>query len=293
MRTFVRVVDAGSLSGAAEQAGVAKSAVSRRLRELEDALGVTLLQRTTRSLTLTPAGSDYLSQCIDILNAVDAARDSVQSSGQKLSGKLRIAAPLTFGLLHVSPAVCEFQTLHPDVVFDVDLSDRRTDLIREGIDAAIRIGRQEDSALLGRRFARIGHTVCASPAYLDAHGTPQSPAELNQHRILDYSGRSRLDWHYTDPNGKRGAVRTQSAFRANNGSFVSAAAIAGLGVCLQPDFIVSDALRAGSLVPILDEYRWQELDAWVLYPRTHQLPRRLRNFIDFFVDRFRAGLPWE
>ena len=173
MQMFVKVVEVASISGAADRLGVAKSAVSRRLSELESRLGVQLFRRTTRSLSLTDSGRGFYEDCLRILDEVDEAENAVALAHRELRGTLRVALPLSFGLMHLAPAIQAFQSLHSAVEFDLDFNDRQVDLLREGFDVALRIAQLADSSLIARRLTPIRHMVCASPEYLAAHGVPK------------------------------------------------------------------------------------------------------------------------
>jgi DNA-binding transcriptional LysR family regulator len=292
MQTFVRVVDAGSISAAADQLGVAKSAISRRLSELETRLGVQLLRRTTRRLNLTDSGRGFYDRCLRILADLEEAEAAVSRAHATLRGRLRVAAPLSFGLRHLGPAITEFMRAHPLVEFDLDFNDRQVDLLAEAIDVAIRIARLEDSSLIARRLWSSRLVLCASPAYLQAHGMPAAPEDLAAHRALVYSHAQdpgQLTLHGDD--GREHRVRVPERLRANNGDFLCQAAVAGEGLVLSPSFIVHDALRSGALVRVLPAYAADEVHAYAVYPQTRHLSQRVRAFVDFLAERY-AGVPY-
>lgn len=293
MRAFVRTVEAGSLTAAADQLDLAKSAVSRRLAELERRLGASLLTRTTRRLTLTDAGHVYYERAREILAAAEAAEAAVQASTTRLSGRIRLAAPLSFGIRHLGPAIREFTALHPNIEFDVDLNDRQVDLVAEGFDLAIRIAQLKDSELAARRLASVRRRVLASPGWWAEHGLPASAGELARHRSLEYSNAPQSGWAYTAPDGRQGSVQLSPALRANNGDLLCDLAAAGQGVILQPTFISHQAIERGELVPALTDYDWQSLDAWAVYPATRFLPERVRALVDFLADRFGDAPYWD
>lgn len=293
LANFVRVVDAGGISRAAEQLDIAKSAVSRRLSELEARLGVRLLTRSTRSMTLTDAGQTLYERSLRILSDVSEAVDATSGARTSLSGKLRIAAPLTFGLRHLSDAVIEFSQQHPDISFDLDFNDRRVDLIDEGVDLAIRIGELEDSSMIARRITTIRHSVCASPAYWQRNGAPVVPSDLHAHHGLRYTNRPQNRWTWQAKNGTKGSVVISSVMQANNGDFLLAAASAGAGFVITPTFIVYQAIRDGRLQAVLDDYEWSPLAAYAVYPEKRHLPRRVQVFIDFLADRFGDPPYWD
>jgi DNA-binding transcriptional LysR family regulator len=293
LQTFIQIVDAGSITVAAERLDVAKSAVSRRLSELEARLGVQLLKRTTRRMTLTEPGRSFYNRGLRILEDLDEAELSVSQEHCELAGSLRVAVPLSFGLRHLASAVFDFLELHPDIEFDLDLNDRQVDLLSEGFDLAIRIANLEDSSLIARRIATIQHVVCASPSYLASHGTPQTPHDLEHHRCLVYSHNNAPElWHYQTPNGKQETVRVPVTLRASSGDFLEQAAVAGRGIIMEPDFIVHQTIRRGDLIPLLTDLEWPSLNVYAIYPPTRFLPRRVLEFMNFLSDRFSGEAPW-
>ena len=294
MGTFVCVADTGSISGAAERLDVAKSAVSRRLRDLETHLGVELLHRTTRHLALTPSGEAFYHRARRLLADLDEAEEAVTREHGELTGTLRVAAPLSFGLMHLQPAVAAFMTLHPGVEFDLDLDDRESDLVVEGFDLGIRLARLPDSTLMARKLAPIRNVAVASPDYLARRGTPAQPADLADHDCLVYSNvpESRV-WGYTDDRGRWQSVRGRRRLRVNHGDFLREAAISGAGVAIEPTFIVHRAVADGRLVPILTDVAWPEIGAYAVYPQTRHLSARVRAFIDFLAERFAGDPYWD
>jgi DNA-binding transcriptional LysR family regulator len=294
MQTFVRVVEAGSISGAAEQLDVAKSAVSRRLTALEQRLGVQLVTRTTRRMRLTDTGRAYYERCVRLLDDLEEAERAVRAEHRALSGRLRVSVPLTFGIHHLTPAIVDFASQHPELTVDLEFNDRRVDLVEEGLDLAIRIGRLPDSSLVARRIAPIRHVVCASPAYWDRRGRPVHPDALAGHDALIYTLRADPDsWDYTDPAGRSGVVKVTGRMRANNGEFLRLAGIAGQGVMMQPTFIVWEAIRDGLLEPVLSDHEWFPINAYAVYPQARHLSSRVRAFVDFLVRRFGDRPYWD
>ncbi len=292
MRMFVAVVDAGSISGAAERLEVAKSAVSRRLTDLEARLGAELLHRATRRLGLTDSGRAFFERAQRILADLEEAEQAVSQAHGAIRGRLKVALPLSFGLLHLAGLINEFLGLHPEVEFDLDFNDRQIDLMQEGFDLAIRIARLPDSSLIARKLAPIRHALCASPDYLARHGTPARADDLASHAGLVYSNLANPGlWSYVRPDGQPGSVQVPVKLRANNGDFLCRAAIAGQGVILHPTFYLSDAIRTGELVPLLTDHAWPELNAYALYPPTRHLSRRVRAFVDFLAEKL-AGEPY-
>lgn len=292
MRTFVKVVESGSITAAAERLGVAKSAVSRRLAELEGHLAVQLLRRTTRTLNLTETGQAFYERSVRILADVEEAELAVSEQHGTLRGRLRVAVPLSFGLAHLGPAIDAFLDAHSEVEFDLDLNDRQVDLLTEGFDLAVRIAELRDSTLIARRLAPIRHLVCASPDYLAQHGTPRTAAELADHACLVYANAPTPGvWEYVDPSGRPDQVRVKARILANNGDRLCQAAEAGHGIVLGPSFILYQAIEGGRLIPILRDHQWLNLHAYAVYPSTRHLSQRVRAFVDFLADRF-AGVPY-
>jgi DNA-binding transcriptional LysR family regulator len=294
LQAFVAVVEAGSFTAAAERLDSAKSAISRRVSSLEDRLGVQLLRRTTRKLNLTDTGQSFYEHSARILADIDEAEAAVLQEHGELRGSLRVALPLSFGLRHMSQPIAEFSRQHPRVIFDLDLNDRRIDLVQEGADLAIRIGRLRDSTLIARRLFDARTVVCASPDYLDKHGVPETPDDLRSHDCLVYGNLAEPGkWVYKDAAGISHSVDVNVAMTASSGDFLCEAAVRGLGIVLQPTFIAGERICNGELVPILRDYEWPVTPAYAVYPPTRHLSYRVRAFIDFLAEQF-AGVPhWD
>jgi DNA-binding transcriptional LysR family regulator len=293
IETFVRVVEAGSITKAAHQLKIAKSAVSRRLKELEARLGVQLMTRTTRKLTLTDTGETLYNRFVVVLADWEESESAASDAQCALAGSIRIAAPLSFGVAHLGPAIIDFMREHPLVDFDIDFSDRKVDLIAEGMDLAIRIGDLSDSSLIARKIATMSTAAAASPAYLTRHGTPQTPDDLKTHKDLRYGYRTSASWNYTGPDGVEGKIEMTPRLRATNGEFLRDAAVAGEGVLIEPRFIIYENLRDGSLVEILPDYQWPQITAYAVYPPTRHLSVRVRAFVNFLIDRYKGTPYWE
>ncbi len=294
MNAFVRIVEAGSISAAADRMDVAKSVVSRRLKELEEHLGVELFHRTTRQMNLTDSGRVFYQQSVRILADILEAEHATSQFHGTLKGNLKVAVPHSFGLMHLGPAITEFLQTHPDIEFDLDFDDRQVDLLAEGFDLAIRIASLPDSSLIARRLAPIQAVMCASPAYLERMGTPQTPEELSEHRCLVYNLVSHSDhWLIYDAAGELIKTRIIPCLRASNGEFLRDAAVDGMGIVLLPAFIVYRELERGALTPLLTGYHYGQLAAYAIYPQTRYLSQRVRVFVDFLSQRF-EGMPyWE
>lgn len=294
MGAFIRVVEAGSISGAADRLGVAKSAVSRRLKELEEHLGVELFHRTTRRMNLTETGRAFYHQSVRILDDVLEAEIATSQAHGTLKGSLKIALPSTFGLMHMGPAINEFSKVHPQIEFDLDFNDREVDLIQEGFDLAIRIANLPDSSLIARRLAPIQTIICASPSYLEKMGVPQAPDELVEHQCLVYSLLRDFEyWLLTDSDGREIRTKVRPTLKASTGEFLKDAAVEGQGIILVPTFIAYKEIERGTLVPVLQDYTTPQIDAYAIYPQTRHLSQRVRTFVDFLVKRFEGTPYWD
>ncbi len=293
MAVFIRVVDAGGISRAAEQLGIAKSAVSRRLVELETRLGTRLLNRTTRSSSLTEAGHSFYQRAIKIIDDVTELNALAKDSRCRLDGTINLAAPLSFGLLHLAPAIDDFLSLHPELSININFSDQQLNLIEEGLDLAVRIADLKDSSLIARKLSAIKIQLCASPDYLKKHGTPKTVDQLNHHQLLHYNLANPSNWKLTDQLGKQHLIQVKAKMQANNGDFLKDMAIAGHGIVMLPSFIAWKAIASGELVPILSDYTTPELNAYAVYPQTRYLSQRTRILIDFLVQRFGNKPYWD
>ena len=292
MKTLVAVVDAGSFIGAAEPLGMSKAAVSRHVSDLENRLGVRLLQRTTRRLSLTDEGQAFYARSKDALALVDEAETEIRSRSSEASGVVRVNAPQTFGVLHLAPLWGGFMDANPRVSLEVTLSDRLVDVVDEGFDLAIRIATLPNSTLVSKKLASTRVMLCAAPAYLERVGTPSHPADLALHQVIAYSyWAGRDEWTFTGPEGLV-SVKTRARLYANNGDTCLAAALSGQGIILQPSFLVAEDVRAGRLVELMPEYRSIELGVYAVYPTRKQLALKVRRLIDYLAEAL--GEPaWE
>jgi len=294
LQAFVAVVEAGTFTAAAERLDLAKSAISRRVSALEERLGVQLLRRTTRVLNLTETGSSFYEHSARILADLEEAEAAVQQEHGELRGTLRVALPLSFGVRHMCKPIAAFTKLHPKVEFDLNLNDRRIDLIEEGVDVALRIGQLQDSSHIARRIFDVRTVVCASPHYLKVHGEPQTPDDLRNHRCLVYSNLTDPGrWGYKDKDGNVVKIEVQPVMSASSGDFLANAAAHGMGLVIQPTFIASESIRRGNLVPVLTQYEWPISPAYAIYPPTRHLSYRVRAFIDFLAERFSGTPQWD
>ncbi|MEJ2920051.1 LysR family transcriptional regulator [Bordetella avium] len=286
MQTFARVVELGSFAAAAERAGLARSVVTRQIAYLEEKYGVRLLNRTTRKLNLTDAGRAFYERIRPLLSELADIDLALRAQSSQPTGRLRISAPVSFGVLHLGPAVADYLQRYPDVVIDLDLNDRVVDLVQDGYDVAVRIGPLTDSSLVARPLAPQTLQVCAAPSYLARHGTPAQPEALRQHQCLHYSyASSGTDWVF-EKDGQTTLVRITPSMRANNGDVLRTAALAGHGIILQPDFLIGDDLRAGRLVPVLPDYRRPVITMMMVYPHRRLLSPTVRSFVEHLEAHF-------
>ena len=294
MQAFVAVVETGSFTAAADRLDSAKSAISRRVSALEERLGAQLLRRTTRRINLTETGRSYYERGARILADLDEAESAVAQEHGELRGTLRVALPLSFGIRHMCEPIAEFSRHHPRVDFDLDFNDRRIDLVEDGVDLAVRIGRLPDSSMIARRLFETRTIVCGSKRYFDEHGTPQTPDDLRDHRCLVYGNLADpRKWVCKDAAGKRIQIDVNPSMTATSGDFLGAAASQGLGIVMQPTFIAGDAIKRGELVPILTNYEWPVSPAYAMYPPTRHLSYRVREFIDYLVEYFSGTPQWD
>ena len=293
MNMFIRVVDAGGISRAAEQLGLAKSAVSRRLVDLESRLGVRLINRTTRTSSLTEIGRTYYERAIKVVDDVSELNAITADSSTSLQGTINIAAPLSFGLSHLSSAIDSFVKQHPELTINIDFSDRQVDLVEEGLDLAFRIAELKDSSLIARKISPIKIILCASPDYLKEHGTPETPDDLKNHKLLHYNISGTSTWKLSDEKGKQYSINVTAKIIANNGNFLRDMAIAGHGIVSSPTFISWKAIATGDLVTVLSDYKLPQLNAYAVYPQTRYLSQRTRMLIDFLVERFGDNPYWD
>jgi DNA-binding transcriptional LysR family regulator len=294
MHTFVRIVETGSITKAAEQLETVKSAVSRRLTELERRLGVTLLTRTTRSQTLTDSGRSYYQQCVRIIEDLAEVESSIKNEHCSITGKIKLSAPFTFGIKHLGPALRQFNDLHPAIRFDVDFNDRKVDLIEDGYDLAIRISNLADSTLIARKLTTVTPVLSASPAYLEQYGEPKTIEDLNEQHVRLRYNLAPDTWQLVSDSGQSIAIKIPVAISANNGDYLCEEAVAGRGLLFTPDFICYEAIKAGLLKPLLmDQIKGKPINAYAVYPQTRHLSKKVRMLVDFLVDYFSGKPVWK
>lgn len=293
MRVFAAVVEAGSFAGAADKLDLSRGMATRYVAQLEAHLGVRLLNRTTRKLSLTEAGSDYYQRATQILAMVEEAEVSVAQEALVPRGTLRMTTSVGFGIGHLDRAITEYLRCHPGVEIDLTLNERAVDLIEEGFDLSVRIAAQIDPGLVARRLTRARTVACASPGYLEKRGRPESPEQLIGHNCMTYAHTGwQNEWRFRRSGVER-RVRISGNLRGNNGNILVNAAMEGLGVILEPDFLVFEALRQKRLVRILSDWQTDELSVFAVYPNRKFLPPKVRSFIDFLADRFGPEPYWD
>lgn len=286
MRTFVQVVDAGGFSAAARAMSKSKALVSKYVRDLEDELGVRLLNRTTRRLSLTEVGQAYYREAGDILQRLDDLATSIGDTHREPRGLLRVAAPRTFADGILGRAFADFLLAEPRIALEVHLDDRFVDLVEDGYDVAIRVTELADSSLIARRLAPFAAVLTASPAFLAAHGPIDHPADLaHLPAIVDSNIRSRATWHF-EWQGERVAVNVKPRMEVNSPEVTVKAVVAGLGVGLLPDVIAAPALEAGLLVRLLPGSESRNAGIYAVYPHRRHLSGKVRVFVDFLADWF-------
>jgi len=293
LMAFARVVEAGSFARAADRLDMSVSAISRQVSDLEAHLGARLLNRTTRRLSLTESGQAFYERCVQLLADLEEAEEAVSAEAIVPRGTLRLTSSISFGAGYLASAIAEFQRRHPQLRFDIELSDRAVDLVDERIDLAIRIGSMGSQALIGRRIGTAQMVCCAAPAYLARHAAPRTPADLASHACLtyEYSAEGNL-WRFTDAADRVHEVKVTGLAHANNGAMLASLAVAGVGITLEPDFIVAPDVRAGRLVRLLRGYAPPAIGINAAYPSRRHLSAKVRAFIDFLVERFERDPQW-
>lgn len=285
---FTRVVECGSFSGAAELTGHSTSYVSKEINKLESRLGVRLLNRTTRSIGLTPDGKVFFEQCQQLVENAEDALNTVNLAQQQPKGTLKISCPITFGLNYVKPLIADYMALYPEVHLDIDLSDNQIDVVQDGYDLAIRASQQlEDSTLISKRLGRYHIYNVASPSYIEKFGEPKSAEDLSHHRCVSYSNlKTPNRWSFIDANNKTVNVQVPKTVICNNADMEVYLTERGQGICRLPEFYIQKELNKGSLVKVLTQYQRPLVDVYAVYPsRKHMLPK-VRSFIDLVANAF-------
>lgn len=290
MAIFVRVVESGSFTGAAKALGLPKSTVSRKITQLEERLGVRLIQRTTRSLSLTDTGSAYHSHCSRILGDIEEANIAVTQMQSTPTGTLRITAPVLFGSTVLSGLIAEYMELHPQVNIDLVLSDQVIDLVQDGIDVAFRVGHLEDSSLIGRYLGDVKAILCASSDYIARHGKPSHPDEIQDHQVISATGWTQ--WTLHGPEEEEVNVTIKPRLKVNDLSSLYTLALSGAGIAALPVLIAASAVKSKNLVPILCDWPFEAHPIHTLYASNRHLSAKVRSFVDFVIERVRPNPPW-
>lgn len=291
---FVKVVELSSFTAAAEVLEMSQPVVSKAVTRLEEKLGARLLNRTTRRLSLTEAGSELFSRSVRALEEIENAELEVARFQTEPRGTLRISAPMSFSILHLGAAIQPFLERYPGVTVELILDDRQVDLVEEGFDVAIRIARLEDSNLVARKITPCRQVLCASPGYLAKHGTPERPEDLLEHNCIVYSLMSNArEWRLTDPAGEEHVVPIKGSLHSNNGLVNRAAALSAVGIVMLPTFYLGEQLRSGELKPILCKFSPPQLAVYAVYPERRNLTPKVRAFVDFLATTFGPEPPWE
>ncbi len=291
---FVRVVDAGSFTAAAEALGISQPVVSKSVTRLEERLGARLLNRTTRRLSLTEAGAELYRRSQHALKQIEDAELEVTRFQTEPRGTLRVNAPMSFTILHLAPVVHEFVARFPGVRLDLNLDDRFVDIVEEGYDLIVRIGRLADSTLVARRITQCRLAICASPSYLKQHGEPQTPDDLLNHNCLMYTlGSSPRAWRLVSPDGEERMVPLRGSVALNNGLAQRVLALNGVGIVMLPTFYIGDDLRAGKLKCVLSDWLPQDAAVYAVYAERRNLSPKVRAFVDFLAARFGPEPYWD
>lgn len=295
MQVFSRVATLGSLSAAARALNMSQTMATKHVAALEDRLGVKLLHRTTRRMTLTEAGRNYLDAVERILADIEQADSEASIETLQVRGTLRLNAPVSFGIREIAPLLPQLAKLHPELTIELGLNDRYVDLIEEGWDLVVRIGSMSSSTMIARRLAPCRTVVCAAPAYIEKHGLPHTIKDLTSHNCLGYTLSRTIgvsQWSF-GTNGKA-RVAVSGTLKANNGDVLVAAAIAGQGIVYQPKFLVARELLSGALVPIALDHETLELEGiFAAYPSDRSPPAKVRATVDFLSEKWRRQPPWE
>jgi DNA-binding transcriptional LysR family regulator len=291
---FVAAVDEGSLAAAGRRFGFSASMAGKYLTDLEAGLNVRLMQRSTRNLSLTDAGRAYYDRCRQILEQFDDANREASDAQQIASGTLRVAAPVTFGTLHVSGVITRFLADHPHVDIDISLDDRYVDLHTSGVDLAIRIGRLPDSQLVARRLAPCRMVLCASPVFIARSGAPKIPDDLQTAPRLAFSdGVSQGEWTFSDRRNRQHVIGGPLRLQANNMEMLVAGALAGMGIAYGPTFAFGQHIKAGTLVQLLPGFKAPELTIHAVFLSARYIPQKVRRFVEYLAEAFGQVPPWD
>jgi DNA-binding transcriptional LysR family regulator len=287
IKTIVAVVETGSFTAAGVRLSMSKALVSKYVGEVEQRINVRLFNRSTRRLSLTEAGKEYYDRAVPLLEEFTALADNVAASQTAVQGQLRVSAPVTFGEMSLSPIIVEFMALYPKIQLDLQLTDRKVDMVADAIDVVIRIGSVDDSTLIARKISTVPLVLCAAPDYLEQHGTPAAAQDLAKHHcIIDSNFRIGDQWPLTSAKKVTETVKVNSRIAVNSPKAVKEIALAGGGIGLIPEFIIEDSLFLEDLQQVLPQYSVMSFGLYAIYPHRQYLPRKVRCFIDFLLERF-------
>lgn len=293
MKVFVAVAQTSGFSAAAQSLGLSKGMVSKHIKQLEEELGVRLLNRTSRRVHLTEAGGIYLESCLRILTALQEAEQTLAGLQAETRGTLKLTSPTSFGTYHLVPAIEDYKLRYPEVKVKLHLNDSLVDLVGTGQDLAIRVGKLEDTSFIARPLAAVRNVVCGAPSYFEEYGIPLTPEELGKHNCLIYTSRTpKGKWIFQDSTGEF-YVSVSGDFEANLSDAIRLAAIGGRGLIQLPSYVVGSDLDAGRLVAVLTQYESEDLPIYILYPHRRHLPATVRTFVDFLQSRFQPGSYWD
>lgn len=293
IQAFAQVVESGGFAKAAARLGLSTSAASRHVADLESHLQTRLLNRTTRRVSLTESGRAFYERSVQLLADLEEAEQEASRAAVVPRGTIKLTTSVNFGVRHVAPAIAAFMLGHREVRFDVSLADRIVDLVEEGFDLGIRVGGPGAENLVARKLGQTRLVPCASPAYLEAHGSPRTPEDLARHNCFTYEYVTPHNlWRFRDPSGAERAVRVEGSLHSNNGDLLAEAAVHGGGIVFEPAFIVGPDVRSGRLVPLLQEFVPPPVPIYAVYPSRKHLSAKVRLFVDFLVARFAAAQDW-
>lgn len=294
MKVFTKVARAGSFAAAAHELGISRAMVTKHIMQLENILGVRLLNRTTRHLSLTEVGSSYYERCLQVLDDIEEIELAVTQMQTEPRGTLKVSTPPFFGTYHLAPAISDYLKLHPDVSVELLLQGGTVDVIEAGLDLAIHLGELGESSLIARRLATSRQVVCGSPEYFAKHGVPQTPEDLKNHNCLfNWSWPQKNLWTFHDKHGNRIGVRVSGNLQANVSGALRLAAINGLGLVMLPTYMGGHDLRKGRLAPALIDYEPATLDILAVYPHRKHLSAKVRTFVDFLCNRYQPRPYWD
>lgn len=294
MNVFTKVAKAGSFASAAKELGISRAMTTKHVMQLENCLGVRLLNRTTRHLSLTEVGTTYFERCLQILDDIEESELAVTQMQTEPRGTLKVACPPFFGTYHMAPAISEYLRHHPDVHVELLLQGGTVDVIEAGLDLAVHLGELAESSLIARKLATSRQVVCGAPDYFAAHGVPKTPNDLKNHNCLfNWSWPQKDYWHFMDRDGKKVTVRVSGNLQANVSGALRLAAINGLGLVLLPTYMSGHDLRKGRLRAVMTDYEPATLDIHAIYPHRKNLSAKVRTFVDFLYARFQPRPYWD